>query len=184
MGHEIKHDDPEIGLGCQYFHDPDNVPAKIYVMFDAVVACPDRAVPPNHHLFTLFQHDTYPCVWRTDVLWFGGMIQLQYSPGPPHTTLLMWDGDGRRMFGCVDYLYAPEHHIFENQNPDCSDSFSALGGIGTIMWFAAAADILSDFVIPSDVKIFLEFSVTPSGAPIYKFCIPKYSMNIKFLIKP
>lgn len=180
MGIEIDPDPPENGDSCAYFSDPGNTPVHIYVQFNGIVACPERAEPPNLHLFTLTQHETYHCVWQSGDNFCDVDIQLQYSPGPPHTTLNMWDSNGRTIFNSVETLYAPEHHVFPNNNPDCSNSFSGLGGIGTIMWFKKASEILSEFVIPTDKKILMEFFTTPSGQPVYKFCIPKYSMNIKF----
>lgn len=180
MGKPIVVADPVLGGSCGYFVDPVNTPEKIFVQFQGVVACPDRAVPPNLHTFTLYQVPLHPCVWQSGATFFGGTCQIQFTGGPPKTNLQLWDSDGRRMFGCADFLYAPEHHIFENENPDCSDSFSARHGTGSIMWMERASEILDDFGFPDDVKILMEWAFTPEGHSVYKFCIPKYHMNLKF----
>jgi len=184
MGIPIAPIDPIYGPGCARWLEDEDTPKYIYVYFWEIIACPDEVnVPPNFHTFKLTQVDGSPCAWQyrgDDYPWD---IDLSYAIDGK-AWLDLWDKDAHTFF--EDYPFWPlhEHHVFTNQIAVCPDGHGAAGGNALIFWKEAAVKLLADMSLPTDSQILMEFFVTADHKPVYKFCLPEYSMNVKFLISP
>ncbi|GAI20489.1 unnamed protein product, partial [marine sediment metagenome] len=131
-----------------------------------------------------FQREDQPCFFTNVVDDFGWNVQLEFVSGPHRTFLRLWDKFGAAYF--YDFLVgaALEHDIFINELLECSESDKGIKGNAFIIWKQAAVDLINSMVLPTDSQILFEIFVTDEGKPVYKFCFPKYSMNIKILVSP
>lgn len=188
MGTTIRLDDPVYCVDCIDAFPPDKTPCKIYAWFWGVKKGDKVGArePANLHLFTLIQDDIEPCLWKNDPSDFGWDIQLQFWPDPvgdPFLRLWMYGTPVQPYFSYTARVIPAEHLVFDNALWPPPGAWG-YDGHGIIMWLDKATDILDDFVLPTDPKMLMEFSVTDEGVPVYKFNIPKYSMNIKFKVSP
>lgn len=184
MGTKISKEEPIVGGECEHFYEPENTPEKIYVYFWEMVKCDaEEHTPPNMHLFALTQSETNPCIWLycgTDYPF--DIVLYWYADSVVFFTLR--DKDGHFFFETAESEDVREHHIFDNVLNVCNGFDGAMGGNAFIIWKQAAVDLINSMVLPTESNILFEVFVTDEGKPVYKFCFPKYSMNIKILVTP
>lgn len=184
MGTKISTDEPHLGDVCEWFVEPLKTPNKIYAYYWELVTCPARKVAPNMHLFPMFQDDEVPCLFRNEAGPAGWDSSIQFHAGAPRSTLFLINlAAGKYFEGDIEHA-AAEHDIFDNKNVGCDPVNYAVGGNAFIIWKQAAVDLINSVVLPTESNILFEIFVTDEGKPVYKFCFPKYSMNVKLLISP
>lgn len=184
MGTKIDPEEPYLGDKCEWFVDPDHTPKKIYAYFWEIVTCPDRKLAPNMHLFPMFQDDEEPCLWRNVIGSSGWDASVRYLAFEPRTTLWLINTAAGSYFEGELVDRAAEHDIFENKNTECDEQKYGVGGNAFLIWKKAAVDLINNMALPTESQILFEVSTNDAGKPVYKFCFPKYSMNVKFLIEP
>lgn len=135
------------------------------------------------HLFTLTQNSEFPCLYEYEDADFGFIVTLDISTITP-IGLKLQNTDLDLYFEAELWAGPPvEHMVFTNSWQVCGPNVG-VGGFATMFWLIAARAIIDQMVLPTDPQIMLEFFVTDSGDPVYKYCVPKYSMNVKFLVSP
>jgi len=149
-----------------------------------MVACPAAPIaPPNMHLFTLQQDDVKPCWWIFDSVAMGFKILLDATSLAP-LALELRHQDNNLYFQGHIWGAMCEHQVFTNNNVACPGGIYAYVGWATIFWLDAAVGVIEDFNLPTDSQILFEFFMKNDASPVYKFCFPKYTMNVKFLLNP
>lgn len=184
MGIKVDPTDPQICENCWHMIEPLETPCQIFVYFWEVEFCPGRQVPPNLHVFTCFQDDENPCTYDSGDLPMGWRVTVLWGVAPNDTKIYLWDEFGFMYFRGTFNGSAVEHDVFDNDLVDC-DPPELIGGkfgYAMLFWKKAAVQLIEDMNLPTDVKVLMEFFVSDDHKPIYKFCIPKYSMNVKFLL--
>lgn len=184
MGTRITPDDPIAGNPCEWFFDPDNTPHKIYAYFWELEQCPGRKLPPNMHIFTMFQDDEKPCEWRNVPSAQGWECGIAYRNVPPLSRLYLINLAAGLYFDGDLAWRADEHDVFNNKIVDCLGPNFAQKGNGLIFWLEAATGLLESLALPNDGNTFMEFFVTDEHKPVYKFCNVRWSLNQKYLINP
>ncbi len=174
--------DPIPGTECVNWDPPAETPEFVYVMFWDIVDCPGTPKPaPNGHLFKLTQNDGISCWWEYDDPAFGFKILFDASSIAP------WGIELRdqllRLYFTGGLFGSPhEHDIAVSTLVGCTPTIIGNAGFATIFWKKAAVDLITDLALPTDKQILFEFFMKDNTFPVYKFCVPEYSMNIKVLI--
>ncbi|GAG72524.1 unnamed protein product [marine sediment metagenome] len=138
MGTRITPDDPVACNPCSFFGVPAKTPCKIYAYFWEIVGCPESKIPPNMHLFTLFQDDVNPCMYRNVSDSFGWDVQLQLVGGPVRAVIHLWDNLGDCYFWDSLNGVVAEHDIFSNEILECVEGSLGLEGNAFVLWLEAA----------------------------------------------
>lgn len=184
MGTPIPPEPPPHGDDCLHFPEPTETPHEIYVYFWGMVVCPFALeLPPNMHLFTLVQNDAIPCLWEYENAAFGFTIVLDIQTITPMGLELRHTDTSPYFRAELDGPPA-EHQVFTNLQDVCPPTNYAHSGWATMFWLKAARAVINDMNLPTESNIMLEFFVTDEHKPVYKFCFPRYGMNVKFLVSP
>lgn len=184
MGTPIDRDDPIWGVNCPKFAVPAETPETIYVYFWDIEPCPGALIPPpNMHLFTLHQDDVIPCIWNYDNADFGFTVLLDLQTVTPWGLELRHQDLSAYFIGQT-HGAPSEHDVVTSTLDVCGLGNYGAIGFATLFWKVAAVKLITDMNLPSDSQILMEFFVTDAHKPVYKFCLPKYGMNLKFLIIP
>lgn len=169
---------------CEWFITPLLTPNRIFVYFWEIEQCPGKLLPPNMHVFSLYQDEIHHCEWHNEPSSFGWTIHLFVQAPPLKVLLNMTHTGGGLFFNSEVTSPAMEHDVFNNMNIICGGANFAIKGNATIFWMSAALDLINDMNLPNDGNTFMEFFIAEGNVPVYKFCNVKYSLNQKYLISP
>jgi len=164
--------------------EPGKTPLFMYVYFAGLQPCPGAPhSPPNGKTFKLTQKEGYPCVWES----MGSVWRVYFVTNAPEyfCRLTLQDVPGANYYfddygpGCP-----PETYVFHNDIAACVPPDVAKGGVAVIHWMDIVLRLVTAMSLPSASKLMHELFVTDEDKIVHKFCMPKYSMNIKMLLNP
>lgn len=159
-------------------------PIYVYVTFHGINRCwPASKDPPNGKTFKLTQVDGYPCQWQH----VGSSWRVTFEAdliGPHKSRILLLEvPTGISHFASVSDPCPEELHIFHNDQKACILMYGGAGGLATIHWMGLALHLVVWMSLPSGSRIMLETFPIDDDLVVYKFCLPRHSMNIKIKVQ-
>lgn len=183
MGIRMPIENWPVGDRCDCHPQADKTPSKIYAYFYAIEQCPLFLLPPNLHVFTLYQDEENPCKWANDVNTYGWIVELEWQCEMSQVQLLLYRGELDVYFHGLLSFPVLEHDQFANWWWICGGNQTGKKGCGQVFWHERALELVEGLNFENDGNLFMEFFVTDAGAPIYKFCFLDHYQNQKILLE-
>lgn len=172
-------------LGCTIppgtLWEPGETPLNIWVYFAGIKKCfwfTDD--PPNGSTFKLTQMDIEHCLWtHSGSVW---TVQLNMCfDFPAKSSLMLLDSGMQIQFNSRGVPCPEECTIFNNGPEFFPPPPDFPEGVAVIHWMGIVLTLVVSMSLPSASKLMHELFVTDDDKIVHKFCMPKYSMNVKML---
>lgn len=183
MGIRMPIEEWPVGDRCNCHPQADRTPQKIYAVFSCIEQCPEFLLPPNDHVFTLYQDEESPCKWANQVNAFGWIVELEWQCALSQVQLLLYRGELEVYFFGLLSFPVIEHDRFANWWVVCGGNQTGKKGCGQVFWNEAALELIENLNIPNDGNTFMEFFVAGEDRVVYKFCNVKYGLNQKCAVE-
>lgn len=162
--------------------EPGETPEFVYVYFAGIEKCPLAIKePPNGQTFKLTQDPLNACHWRHvgsewTVDWYSyDWIEMQ-------SRVVLFETGGLVMFSSRLDNCPLECSVYHNGIEICAWPVAARFGVAVVHWMGIVLGIIVGLNLPTGSQIMHELFVTDDDKIVHKFCLPKYSMNVKFLM--
>lgn len=182
MGIRMPIGDWLVGDACESHPQPENTPKIIYAYFWGIEACLGSLVPPNLHVFSLYQDEEDPSKWANVVDGFGWIVELEWDAVADQAVLELYRAPADVYFYGRHALQVYEHDAFANLWWDCIGAQKAKFGCACLFWHERSLELVEGLNLHNDGNLFMEFFITEDLAPVYKFCYLDHFVNEKVLL--
>jgi len=171
-----------LGSDCPQCWSPGKSPENVWVYFAGIERCPLAIKsPPNGQTFKLTQDPDNPCFYEhTGSEWH--VWWRAFDPIFMESMLYLEEVGGLGIFVSRTINCPPECFVYHSTIEVCQWPVAGRFGVGVVHWMGIVLHLIVAFNLPSSSYIMHELFVTDEDRIVYKFCFPKYSMNVKFLL--